>query len=496
MKLASLVLFACLVVSIRPAPVSTSLDYSTTFQKFFRIKDIIDNINIKHFRAFQARKVSTDSLEESADKPLTEIDLTEEAIVNDEVTKVVDDSVVEPSEISIFEVVDIRTSDGATAVAVTDIPNGVFEEADLEKPCLNNICLKPTADEKEIVFSPKAAVTEAPVPDATETETAVTEIDIAVTTEASLAEVAATEAAVAEVAATEAAVVSAEAAVAEIAATEAAVAEVAVTEAGVVSAEAAVADVVTTEAAIPDVVTTEVAVAEVTITKAYVPDTLEESINDISDEGLVISKKTLESAKKYGYKILLKKIGGVKVPIGKIKFTLPTTEIVQDAPAATDKVPTSASPEVDEDTIEATEAPTAVDVVNTRTANTETTSTPEADEELTTLPPIAAPVAPADDPIISDLPDINIETLDENAIEEGALRVQADAELAVVEMKKINQVSNCYQMAKNMISQRADIPHKPVPPSDLHFPGHLFPSGQSDPASGPGQEDCGRLPCH
>ena len=427
MKLASLVLFACLVVSIRPAPVSTSLDYSTTFQKFFRIKDIIDNINIKHFRAFQARKVSTDSLEESADKPLTEIDLTEEAIVNDEVTKVVDDSVVEPSEISIFEVVDIRTSDGATAVAVTDIPNGVFEEADLEKPCLNNICLKPTADEKEIVFSPKAAVTEAPVPDATETETAVTEIDIAVTTEASLAEVAATEAAVAEVAAT-----------------EAAVAEVAVTEAGVVSAEAAVADVVTTEAAIPDVVTTEVAVAEVTITKAYVPDTLEESINDISDEGLVISKKTLESAKKYGYKILLKKIGGVKVPIGKIKFTLPTTEIVQDATAATDKVPTTASPEVAEDTIEATEAPTVVDVVNTRTANTETISTPEADEEFTTLPPIAAPVAPADDPIISDLPDINIETLDENAIEEGALRVQADAELAVVEMKKINQVSNCY----------------------------------------------------
>ena len=79
------------------APVSTDLDtnFATTFEKFFRIKDLIDNINIKHFRALQGRKADSavpaiEDASTSADADaavLMEIDLTEEAISNDQVTK-------------------------------------------------------------------------------------------------------------------------------------------------------------------------------------------------------------------------------------------------------------------------------------------------------------------------------------------------------------------------------------------------------------------------
>ena len=80
------------------APVSTELDttFATTFEKFFRIKDLIDNINIKHFRALQGRKAdgaerSMPAIEDASTSTdagvLTEIDLTEEAISNDQVAK-------------------------------------------------------------------------------------------------------------------------------------------------------------------------------------------------------------------------------------------------------------------------------------------------------------------------------------------------------------------------------------------------------------------------
>ena len=85
------------------APVSTDLDttFATTFEKFFRIKDLIDNINIKHFRALQAERdkggapeieaiedASSEKVVDSEEPVLTEIDLTEEAISNDQVAKI------------------------------------------------------------------------------------------------------------------------------------------------------------------------------------------------------------------------------------------------------------------------------------------------------------------------------------------------------------------------------------------------------------------------
>ena len=73
---------------------------ATTFEKFFRIKNLIDNINIKHFRALQGVKdkggapeietiedASSDKVAETEEPVLTEIDLTEEAISNDQVVK-------------------------------------------------------------------------------------------------------------------------------------------------------------------------------------------------------------------------------------------------------------------------------------------------------------------------------------------------------------------------------------------------------------------------
>ena len=97
-----IILIPLLVSLSQAAPLSTDLDttFATTFEKFFRIKDLIDNINIKHFRALQGVKdkggapeietiedASSDKVAETEEPVLTEIDLTEEAISNDQVVK-------------------------------------------------------------------------------------------------------------------------------------------------------------------------------------------------------------------------------------------------------------------------------------------------------------------------------------------------------------------------------------------------------------------------
>ena len=43
-----------------------------------------------------------------------------------------------------------------------------------------------------------------------------------------------------------------------------------------------------------------------------------------------ISEETAAAAKKFGYKILFKKIGGKEVPVGKIKFSFPTIVEVEE----------------------------------------------------------------------------------------------------------------------------------------------------------------------
>ena len=102
-KPSMIIILIPLLVSLgQAAPVSTDLGstFATTFEKFFRIKDLIDNINIKHFRALQGGKykggapeieaiedASSDKVADTEEPVLTEIDLTEEAISNDQVAK-------------------------------------------------------------------------------------------------------------------------------------------------------------------------------------------------------------------------------------------------------------------------------------------------------------------------------------------------------------------------------------------------------------------------
>jgi len=356
-NIAKILLLLPLLASVgHAAPISsTELDttFATTFEKFFRIKDLIDNINIKHFRELQGRKSDgaepiIKAIEDAAssadaggddadadaggDAVLTEIDLTEEAISNDQVTKTVSAEDTEASS--------------ATEASLTDDATVGFEEVTLGEGG---------------------------------TSTALGET----TTEASGQQETSTEA-----------------------------------------VEAAEAET-----------TTAATVAE--------NDTEEdESLNEIDTDGFVVSQDTLDSAKKYGYKILLKKVGNRRVPVGKIKFSLPIyyhqTQLIEvtDASAAetttSASVPEAASPPA----ATTTAAPPAVTEAATELP---TTAAQEDIVETTTSPAVEVKELSAEDPIISDLPEID--TVDQNSIEEGALQVKADTELAVAEIENLNQTT-------------------------------------------------------
>merc|ERR1711935_458179 len=59
---------------------------------------------------------------------------------------------------------------------------------------------------------------------------------------------------------------------------------------------------------------------------------------DTGDNKFFVSKHTAEAAQKYGYKILLKKVGSEEIPVGKIKFSLPTVVEIEavDVPISED----------------------------------------------------------------------------------------------------------------------------------------------------------------
>jgi len=400
-----LVFVLTLAAQVYSAPISTNLDYSSTFQKFFRIKNLIDRINIKNFKGPQ-KSIAAVEPAITTEGALTEIDLTEEAIENDEVTpKIASDRID-------FEEEPIGTVDGeeiaelTTEVVVEDIATeAVTEEA-----------IGYAAVEEEI------------------------------TTEAAIApeEEVATEAVIAPE---------------EEATTEAAIA-----------AEEEVAAETTTAAA----------------TKSAEED---ESLNEIDVD-------QSPTTPKYGYKILLKKVHGNVVPVGKIKFTLPAIMVELDPETATTIAPAVEEEEVTEED-EVTDAPITEDEVTTEaiavevdeevlTYNAETTSA--AVEEVTTVAPteieedipddssenveedvqvddsileevnprVAYTVEEASaveqttyvppfivpeikEPIIAEVPEI--ETIDQNTIAEGAMEVKANTELAVEEIRNLNQSS-------------------------------------------------------
>merc|ERR1712128_231142 len=108
--------------------------------------------------------------------------------------------------------------------------------------------------------------------------------------------------------------------------------------------------------------TTTISVAETTaltvIETADVAAKTEEATDALDGQSnkFFISEESINAARKYGYKILLKKIGGKVVPVGKIKFEFPTlVEInpIEDAAeevVAEQIVDTKVAPEVQETT--------------------------------------------------------------------------------------------------------------------------------------------------
>jgi len=388
-----LILIPLLVSLSQAAPVSTDLDttFATTFEKFFRIKDLIDNINIKHFRALQGEKdqggapeieaiedASSDKVADTEEPVLTEIDLTEEAISNDQVTKKV-------------------TSEPIEAIA-TEATGGIFEEVTLAlgEEISGKITTTDSSDRPE------------QTEDEAETTTAVITQDSTDVEEEEMEE---------------------------------------------------------KEDEEDDEEDDE---EEEKLKKE------EDSSNEIDTDGFVVSQDTLESAKKYGYKILLKKVDGRKVPVGKIKFTLPiyyhhTPLIEATAVSATETTtsnsvledsPTEAPPTADSSTETATptSAPavtgsaTDLDIPTTKTVIVEdevvetTTTTMAAEDDViytTAIPTVTTTLEVkelnAEDPILSDLPEID--TVDQTAIEEGALQVKANTELAVAEIENLNQTA-------------------------------------------------------
>ena len=317
-----------------PAPTSLStdylsedLDFSKTYLQFFKIKDLIEKINIKKFKEFKDSRangiegpveaaetepeVTNEAAVHAPEDNLQEIDLTEEAIINDEV------------------------SANIPALDTYQAPN---EET--------------TATPTEAVVIEEAAVTSVPVYVSTEVETVA-----------------------------------------------------------------------------PTVAPSTVTTAAPATIKAGLPDANEEDalLNEIDTgaDKFFISKESVEAAKKYGYKILLKKLNGKEVPVGKIKFSFPTLVEINTIEDDSENVPSETTEGVVEKKI-------AVDVTKI-----EETTTAAVENVAETTTALAVQFLPP--PIVAVIP--TVDDLDENTITEGVKQITEDTEVAIEEIKNQNTVS-------------------------------------------------------
>jgi len=182
--------------------------------------------------------------------------------------------------------------------------------------------------------------------------------------------------------------------------------------------------------------------AAVAAAAAAEPDVSE---NEIIDE-FFVSEETLQAAKKYGYKILLKKINGATVPVGQIKFKFPTfieVEVVDEvttaaAPTVEAKIAeaTTAAPVAAEETTaaaiaveETTATAAAIAVEETTAAATVEETTAAALEETTTAVAIIAPRVTA--AVIPEITEISTDT-----VTQGAEQVVEDTEIAVAALEE------------------------------------------------------------
>ena len=233
----TLLVLACAAVEqVAPAPtystqLSPDLDTSAAYLQFFRVKQLIDDINIRNFREFW-------SAPDTPPAPGTGESVEAEAVV--ESVKKIEESVEdEPDEeeakydTEVTEAVDAASEVDPAALPVLDLT----EEAILSDSVGISLPAFPEVEEEEAMVT-----TEAPVPVNTEDGDGDVQVPVTVTTAA------------------------------------------AITSDG------------------------------------------DPSLNVVNtgNDDFHVSEETASAAKKYGYKILLKKVGGKEVPVGKIKYTIPT----------------------------------------------------------------------------------------------------------------------------------------------------------------------------
>ena len=432
MTLLPLTLFATLsLVSAAPAPsypsqITPDLDFSTAYLQFFRVKQLIDQINIRRFEEFgltpvpDAEAKSLDNIiipaaeviaETSvpADKPaenddIPEIDLTDEAIMSDTVGIV---AVPEPpalTEVTTAQPAPVDTD----SVTVRPREAVIDSEESIKMPCLNNFCISVSDEEVS-------------------TSTSATDVDVTTVTAPEVTTVASSEKEDVEVD--------------------------------------------------PKLVN-----SEVPVNPGPVVEDEDESLNEIDtgSDKFFVSKDTISAARKYGYKILFKKIGGKEVPVGKIKFSLPT--IVEITPED-DKVVVEAlediSPkmEIIEEVIETTVAPTVIekttdaveidmrkesedeiddDEVTTVTvdnnASLDVTTAAPAEEEVTTLLSISDLLP---EPITAVIPSVDI---GDASISDSVIKISEETETALEEIKNKTSVRNTIldDEVVKLISERCD----------------------------------------
>jgi len=373
-----LVLFATESLYVHSAPTHLpseenydQLDFSKTYLQFFKIKDLIEKINIKKFREIQSQGIEDNSDSHVAEDtgvnednipedPLPEIDLTEEAIINDKVNGNVQ-----------------LISDTSSASVTTEL--AVYEES--------------TASSVETTGG-----------------------SIETATEEKGGEVAAT---------------------------------------------------VATPTDGPEIISLADDTAE------PLPIDFDPKLNEIdtgNSNRFFISKESVESARKYGYKILLKKVGGKEIPVGKIKFSLPT--LVEIDPTVKENIDDdqsnvnsgSESPELENVVPELTtvneieEAETKASVptesydgvepsepISTTEEPLESygaansgveAADPEAITEITYETTTALSVVFTPPPLEAVIP--TVDQLDENTITEGVKQITEDTEVAIMEIKNQN----------------------------------------------------------
>ena len=154
--------------------------------------------------------------------------------------------------------------------------------------------------------------------------------------------------------------------------------------------------------------------------------TVEESdeINEIDtgDDKFFVSKQTAEAAKKYGYKILLKKVGSEEIPVGKIKFSLPTVVEIQSIDDSL----------TGEENIQDTTTTTTVKLDN------ELVNEDELEDEVSTTkvqePVTEPPVVYLPPPITAVVP--TVESIDEESILEGVMKIKEETDSAIDEIMK------------------------------------------------------------